>query len=55
MTTSLSLPFTVHRSPFTMCYLLTVTSGLWLIVTGKYMVNREWLTVNCTGGACAGF
>lgn len=53
MITSLSLPFIVYRSQFTVCYLLTVTSDLWLMVTGKYMVNRKWLTVNCAGGADA--
>lgn len=40
MIAPLLLQFTVHRSPFTVCYLLTVTSNL-------------WLTVDSAGGAYA--
>lgn len=40
-------PFTVHRSPLTMRYPLTVIyEAQWLIANGKYMVNGQWLTVN---------
>ncbi len=44
-------PFTVHCSPFTMRYPLTVIREQWLIANDKCMVNSKWLMVNGTGGA----
>ncbi|GEM_PF-1566880 len=48
-------PFTVHGSPFTIRYPLSVIrEAQWLIANGKCMVNSKWLMVNgFTGGkAC---
>lgn len=50
--TAASYPLSsVHRSPFTVCYLLSVIHDPWLIANGKRIENSKWTVVNSTGGA----
>jgi hypothetical protein len=46
-----TLPFTVHRSPFSMRYLFAVFHGQWSIANGQCTVNSKWSMVNSSGGA----
>ncbi len=46
-----SLPFTVHRSPFTMRYPFTVNRVLELRAKGESRVKGQGLRVNGSGGA----
>ncbi len=40
------MTFTIHPSPLTIRYPLTVIHDPWLIEDGKCLVNSKWLMVN---------
>ncbi len=46
----MKLQFTVHNSPFTVRYRLTIIREQWLMVNGQCMVNSKWPMVNGSGG-----
>lgn len=44
------MKFTIHRSPFSMRYPLSVFRDPRVMVNGKFMVNGKWQMVNGVAG-----